>query len=284
MKKYVCILLSSCLLSLPATLFGQSAATVVRVTVKAEKQIIRTGPYARFAQKYLGVIAPLSDKYFCTVAEAAITVGSAAAFAADHPGVWAGTPALPVSHTRNAVEFTKIPIDRQDALERSPEDAAREAAKTIFMLRKHRIELITGVAGENVFGAGLAAALSEIDRLEEEYLSLFMGKQSVQTIVRTYDIVPQAGELSRVVCRYSPEGGLLPADDLSGSPLVLQMAVTDKPLSAPVARTDKRDKNAPDPVYRLVPANVALRLVDGGREVAAIRAQITQMGRMEEVK
>lgn len=36
--------------------------SVVRVQVVAERESVRVGPYARFAQKLLGVMAPLADK------------------------------------------------------------------------------------------------------------------------------------------------------------------------------------------------------------------------------
>ena len=36
--------------------------TTLKVTVEVEKESIRKGPYARYAQKFLGVMAPLADK------------------------------------------------------------------------------------------------------------------------------------------------------------------------------------------------------------------------------
>ena len=46
--------------------------TVVKVRVVAEKESVRVGPYARFAQKYLGVIAPLADKDIYTIKSATL--------------------------------------------------------------------------------------------------------------------------------------------------------------------------------------------------------------------
>ena len=83
------------------------------------------------------------------------------------------------------------------------EDAAREAANTIFSLRRHRIELITGEAGENVFGEGLKAALAEIERLEQSYLELFLGKRVVTTETRRYVVYPQSDKKQYIVCRFS---------------------------------------------------------------------------------
>ena len=53
------------------------------------------------------------------------------------------------------------------------EDAAQQAAQMIFSIRKHRMELITGEAGENVFGGGLKDALDALDEKEQELLELF---------------------------------------------------------------------------------------------------------------
>ncbi|MFR5872180.1 MAG: DUF4831 family protein [Alistipes sp.] len=49
-----------------------AAAPVVKVRVVAEKESVRVGPYARFAQKYLGVIAPLADKDIYTIKSATL--------------------------------------------------------------------------------------------------------------------------------------------------------------------------------------------------------------------
>ena len=40
--------------------------TVLAVDVTAERDVTLSGPYARYAQKFLGVRAPLTDKMSCT--------------------------------------------------------------------------------------------------------------------------------------------------------------------------------------------------------------------------
>lgn len=123
-----------------------------------------------------------------------------------------------VSYLDSDTSFVKVSVDRLSLVEKSPEAMAQDAANAIFSLRRHRIDLVTGEAGENVFGAGLKAALEEIDRLEQEYLSLFLGKQFRQRIVREFSVVPSKDEPTTVVCRFSNTAGLLPADDLSAGP------------------------------------------------------------------
>ena len=139
--------------------------TVLAVDVTAERDVTLSGPYARYAQKFLGVRAPLTDKMSWAVTGASVALLDPKA-CLDAPA-----PAQPsrtvMSHATSEDEFSRLQADKNDMAVLALEDAAREAANTIFSLRRHRIELITGEAGENVFGEGLKAALAEIDRMEQ---------------------------------------------------------------------------------------------------------------------
>ena len=112
----------------------------------------------------------------------------------------------------------------------------------IFSLRKHRLDLITGEAGENVFGAGLKAALEEIARMEKECLDMFYGSKTIaeQTHIFNIAIAPDKNEY--LVCRFSDKAGVVEADDLSGSPIVLKVE-TEKhkeyPQLQPLGPKDK---------------------------------------------
>ena len=195
--------------------------TVLAVDVTVEKDVTLSGPYARYAQKFLGVRAPLTDKTGWAVTGAAVALLDAKA-CLDAPA-----PAEPsrriMTYAAAEDEFARLQADKNDMTVLALEDAAREAANTIFSLRKHRLELITGEAGENVFGEGLKAALAEIERLEQSYLELFLGKQIVSTRTQRYLVYPSADRKQYVFCRFSPAAGLLPESDLSGDMVVLQI-------------------------------------------------------------
>lgn len=191
----------------------------VDVTVECDRSI--AGPYARFAQKYLGVRASLTDKSVWSVRSASVALAAAdACYLAADPEA----PARQVvAHTASDEEFVRLQPDKVSTVVSSLEDAAREAAKTIFSLRRHRLELITGEAGEHVFGEGLRAALEEIARLEQSYLELFLGKRVVKTETRRYTIYPQSDKMQYIVCRFSAVDGLLPESDLSGDMVLLRI-------------------------------------------------------------
>lgn len=196
--------------------------TTLAVDVVAECDRILAGPYARFAQKYLGVRAPMTDKVAWTLRSASVALlAPENLFAEEVPEV---LEQRAVAHAVAHDDFARIQPDKVTMGVQSLEDAARSAASTIFSLRRHRLELITGEAGENVFGEGLRAALDEIARLEQEYLELFFGKHVVTTESRRYVVYPQSDKMQYIVCRFSSVDGLLPETDLSGDMVLLQIA------------------------------------------------------------
>lgn len=281
-------------------------STTLKVNIVVQKETIRRGPYARFAQKYLGVMAPLADKDIYTIKDASLgysdsdireadaAIIAPLAGAVDHfgepvPGREFNevrfddrglepvvTERVIVSHVESDTSFVKIAPDRTEIIERSAEEMAKSAADAIFTLRKRRFELVTGEAGENVFGAGMQAALDEIARLEQEYLSLFLGKQYVQQMVREYTILPDSGKVNYIVCRFSDTAGLMAGSDLSGRPLVLELRPEGRADAKSLPRRAPRD-NRPGINFRVADF-VNCRLVDGTSELAARRVPIYQWG------
>ncbi len=193
-------------------------ALTVDLVVECDRTV--SGPYARYSQKYLGVRAPLSDRTVWSIRRAEITLSPASPTTAAAPA----TPSVKVfSHLDNPEAFTRLQPDKTDMITPTLEDAARAAAQQIFSLRRHRIELITGEAGENVFGEGLNSALREIERLEQSYLELFLGKQIVTTETVRKELRPQIEKRQYIIGRFSPTAGLLPESDLTGEVVLLQI-------------------------------------------------------------
>lgn len=195
--------------------------TILAVDITVEEEVVLSGPYARYAQKFLGVRAALTDKTTWSIKGAKVAL-------LDSERCLRAEPLAPTSSRtqRYAVserEFARLQPDKLDMMTPTLEDAARVAAERIYALRRHRLELITGEAGENVFGEGLSAALAEIDRQEQSYLELFLGKQVVTTESRRYVVYPQSDKKQYIVCRFSPAAGLLPDSDLSGDIVLLQI-------------------------------------------------------------
>ncbi|MDE6778657.1 MAG: DUF4831 family protein, partial [Alistipes sp.] len=123
------------------------------------------GPYARYAQKYLGVRATLSDKTVYEVSAASVAILSGDGYPV--AGVLPAATVETVGFDGSESEFAKILPDRTSTQVLSAEASAQAAAAEIFRLRRQRMEVISGEEGENVFGAGLQSALDELKALEE---------------------------------------------------------------------------------------------------------------------
>ncbi len=152
----------------------------------------------------------------------------------------------------------------------------RLAAEKIFEIRRSRFDLITGEVGENVFGGGLSAALQELDHLEEEYLSLFLGKQTIRTEYKQYSVTPAKDKPTYIVCRFSQIDGLLPADDLSGEPMVLELRPADDSAAPQTPAVQAKPNSRAVPT--LIPAEMRCRVILDGVELASEEFTIPQLG------
>ena len=246
--------------------------TILAVDVTVEHDVTLSGPYARYAQKYLGVRAPLTDKTVWSVTGAQIALLDGDTYLNAAAPAPASTRVL--SHTASENEFARLQPDKTDMTTPALEDAARTAAAQIFSLRRHRIELVTGEAGENVFGEGLKAALEEIDRLEQSYLELFLGKRIVSTETRRYVVCPQADKKQYIVCRFSPAAGLLPDTDLSGDIVLLQI----EPSGAAKSDLEAGPKETQVVACRVADPSTCI-VVSGGREYARAVLPVFEFGR-----
>jgi hypothetical protein len=200
---------------------------VVNVTLRVATEHFTPGIYARYAQKYLGKRATLSEYSSLELVDAKLTLGQAEELA---PKVEQEPYTLP------------LPLNRTSATAQTTEEQAAATADMIFSLRKHRLDLITGEAGENVFGAGLKAALDEIARMEKECLDMFYGSKTIAEQTHTFNIAIAPDKKEYLVCRFSDKAGVVEADDLSGSPIVLKVE-TEKhkeyPQLQPLGPKDK---------------------------------------------
>jgi len=252
--------------------------SVVHVTITLQKESVRTGPYARYAQKYLGVIAPLNNRDTYTVTSASIACdnsggGQCPATATPAPGGIAISAPETVSPMRSDTGFVRLPVNITSAVAKSPEQMAADAANAIFKLRKQRADLVSGDAGENVFGAGLTSAIEELRRQEQDYLELFLGKQFTQQVTRAFEIIPYTDRQSYTVCRISESEGFIDAAQTAGRPLTLEF----NPEQTNIPAAPKLRRN--DPFITFVfPAVTACSLTDGANELAVGRFPVYQFG------
>ena len=159
---------------------------------------------------------------------------------------------------------------------------AGEAADLIFNLRKRRLEFLTTDVDQPLEGNAVHVILDEIYRLENEYLSLFLGKTAVDTISKTYLFTPSGENNEKAIAfRFSPTKGLLAQNDLSGSPMLVEVEPepvpdSSEPLLATIGRLAEKQKLAQ--IFYRIPVVSTVKISDGKSEIASRRIPIYQLG------
>jgi hypothetical protein len=178
---------------------------------------------------------------------------------------------------QSASGISRVAVPQSQTVEKSVERRAEEAAALIFQLRNKRVDIITGETDATFSGAALGDAVKEITRLEEEYLSLFLGKSIFTVQTRQFDVQPIASQPRQayIAFRLSDTEGLMPASNVSGRPILLELkADTSQP--APSVTPDA-GKSAIKLFYRK-PVAMQLLLSDGQELLAMSRVLIYQLG------
>lgn len=246
----------------------------IKVTLKVAHEKIEKGPYAKYAQQLLGVVAPLSDRSSYEITSGILNSYSEG----DVSNIYmiSDTKATPLevvgmefefdnaenttfnkeyskSNTPTFYDLSITPIvyqsisaDKSSSREKSLDDMAYDAANTIFTLRKRRFDLITGESSDNAFGAGLGAAIEEMKRIEEEYVALFVGKKTIIVKEFVFDVIPEKNKENYVVCRFTKDMGIVDAMDVSGEPILL----TVTPENRVKERASEQNKNKNVITYR----------------------------------
>lgn len=224
---------------------SEPEAIAVKVTLRVVSEHFTPGVYARYAQKYLGKRATLSESFTMELKDGSVALG-----------------AVEKSAEALAVEpYTlPLPLNRVAATAMTTEEQAASTAQMIFSLRKHRLDLITGEAGENVFGAGLKAALEEIARIEKECLDMFYGSKEITEQIHTFNLAVTPDKNEYLVCRFSDKSGIVAADDLSGKPVVVKIETEKHKTYSQLQEPGPKDKVTAE--YSIVPQSKCLLIAE----------------------
>ena len=178
-------------------------------------------------------------------------------------------------NVKNESSYNKVAVQQEMVVQKSPDARAREAADMIFNLRKKRVQIITGDTDATFSGEALNSAIEEIARLEKEYMEMFIGYSEYSEQKMNYEVVPSVGNESQmyVAFRLSDTKGLVPAEDMSGKPYLLEFAV--QPVSVPAGKSSPAKGNVAH--YR-IPTTCEVKLSDGVNVLLQSRMPVYQLG------
>ncbi len=296
--------------------------TSVRLQVEAQKETFHAGPYAKYAQKYLGIEARQSDATAYSVVSVDMsplveadlatryTVAPGAgvptflsmtsqglvsvSFAASSDTKWrfpvaakgdfsdkgltsalTSESATLYRNVKSESSYNKVAIQQEMVVQKSLDAKAKEAAEMIFNLRKKRVQIVTGDTDATFSGEAMTSAINEISKLESEYMSMFIGYSEYSSQKMNYDVVPTNDNESQlyVAFRLSDSKGLVPADDLSGKPYLLEFVKQQVAVPA-----DKSVKSKGAVAHYRVPAVCTVKLTDGVNVLLQSRMAVYQLG------
>ena len=298
--------------------------TGIRIHVKATREIFVSGPFSMYAQKMLGIDnVPSANSERWNMDDMQIEVfsepdpeqvykalGQAAQLVSlTESGILAGinsdvnpeksgiqTQSFLTKNLDNQVKFTDLSIwsfySRADSLRsykmvsKSMDQKAAEAAETIFNLRNSRFALLTNANDEPLpDGKSFEVMTTELGKMEDNYLALFIGKSSKQTYEFSFDYVPgQKTSKGDVFFRFSEDRGVLPKSDLSGRPIVIEVNKSENLASKQIGlSTSENPEAGKSGVYYRMPGMSEIRILDGSKQLAGARVAIAQFGTVSPV-
>lgn len=304
-------------------------STTINLNVTAEKENFIAGPYAKYAQKYLGAPARSANAVSYSLKEVSVkpyveidpaetynlkgagesalsasflqmcsqgivlysdskeskkdewrfpSTASEDAFSSKDLGenLTSATTTL-YKNVKSGNGFSKVAVQQSEVVEKSLEKKAAEAAQRIFDLRKSRIQIVTGDTDATYSGEAMGAALKEITRLEQEYLSLFYGISETSLQKMNFDVVPTVTNPKQmyVAFRLSETEGLLPSSDVTGRPIILEL-VTEQKATVPEMAAAKKSSGL-QVTYR-IPVTVTAKLIDNQKVLLQTRIPVYQLG------
>ncbi len=305
-------------------------STTIMLEVEAVQERFYAGPYARYAEKYLGIetrqkdettlqltqvkmvpvveadqsrrysinvpkgeidgsFLKLSSEGLISFSDAKYGDGSVWRFPTDGQGNFSGKGVASNLTSQTATLYHngktadgKGSVRQNMLVGKTPEQKAAEAADMIVKLRKQRLQIVTGDTDATYSGEAMGAAIAELTRLEEEYMTLFTGYSDFQTQKMVFEVLPDASSEDQIYIafRLSDTEGLVPADNLSGKPVIMQIVPQqfEVPEVPEVDEKAKKKQEVPVLAYYRIPAVCTVKLMDGMNLLMQSRMPIYQLG------
>ena len=281
--------------------------THLNIEVEAVKTVKKAGPYARYAEKFLGVKgAILADSQSWEIKDVSISSygvpdlnnqwlakfksGTSTFMVIDDSGLPLALNAEPemavVERKRNKMADKSILEGTDYSSAFSEEMVASESmlkraettAQKIFELRESRNDLVSGNADKMPpDGASLQLMLDELNRQEQALTALFLGTVQTETKVFRFDYWPEKEVQHEVVFRVSNAFGIVDKDDLSGTPVYLSLKVIARG-ELPVDEKGKTKELPKGALMYCIPGRAEVSLSADGSLIAKEALEVSQFG------
>lgn len=285
-------------------------ATAIQVSVQARCTQTIAGPFAVYAEKFLGLKdVPMQDATVWEVEHISllpvavadstrtyhVTFSEKGAlptfYLSDHNTLLAinhEPDVQPVQDLQPVVPVQKLTFKSTDVMTSDMLRAGSKAkqaelcAEEIFSIRESRSELIRGEADNTPNdGKQLQLMLDNLSAQEAALMSLFVGTTSQSSQSRTFAYQPTQEVEREVLFRFSRELGFVGADDLAGAPYYAALTITEDNRMAPL--DPKAQKKVERGIAFCVPGKAQIRLFSAAGTLAEGEMRMAQFGHVEQL-
>jgi len=284
--------------------------TMLIVHANYSKTTQKAGPFAKYAEKYLGVkdqSVVLEDKTYYTLNKVAIESKGVADKDASYmvefkskttsPFVYLTEDGLictinaeyepetgnnKTTTTKQTSELPTPPshsIYTEEYLQAgSVTKMAEVAAKQIYKLRDSRTDLLTGNADNAPRdGEGMKIVLANLEAQEKALTELFLGTTGVESFDKDFEIEPTSNIDKEVLFRFSKYFGIVDKNDLSGSPVYINIKNLEDSETQEIV-DPKRKAKEPQSIVCNLPGKAAVEVFYGVNSIYKNTFLVVQFG------
>lgn len=289
--------------------------TVLTATVTYNQYVQTPGPYAQFAERFLGLSTVIQNEQ-TTHELVSVTLTStpvpdqtawfhAKPTDSKHPvdihlspeGFLLGsnkpTMASPSNTERQASAIKEtnkkstqtqptsiLTRDMQQAT--STAKLAEMAAAQLFTIRETRMSLLQQETEHTpADGMAFSLILEELNRMETYYMEQFTGNKTCITLVKQIDFEPKREE-EVVLFRFNQQNGMVDKNDLSGSPVSIKLTKKPLPDMSTLKKRELTKREAKNPslpgIYYRIPGPTLITVSDTQKTYAQSTLSIPQFG------
>jgi len=155
---------------------------------------------------------------------------------------------------------------------------AEIASKQIYKLRESRNDLLTGEADNAPRdGEGMKIVLATLEAQEKALVELFTGTTTIEKFDSEFEVEPTTDLSKEVLFRFSKYLGIVDAEDLSGSPVYINITKTNEGNGDSETDPKKKAKEPESIVYN-VPGKASVEIFFGTNSLYKNTIQIAQFG------
>lgn len=274
--------------------------TVFCIEVRTEKMTQKPGKFYRYSERYLATNKVITEEKTTyklknivvktnAVADPnrtyTIVPNSTSRLSVNAQGILRGIniPAEPETAPAKVCDAPKAETSSQDALLPLGEEymmAGSEAklaegvAKQIYRIRESRMGLLTADTDKlPADGESLKSMLEGMNKLEKKLTELFIGQTITDVETQTLYLTPTASVNNEVLFRLSAQKGLVPSDDLSGTPYYISITPAEKATAGSKSRSEN------GALYTVLPVSTQLAISDGTSTIYSNNFFVPQFGK-----